>query len=228
MGGRRPYLVSATLLLGRWLGITSAKAGSTSYLDVCSIGTYRAPYPPWKESCPGFRECPPGYTCSGGNRTVCPGGTYSPGSDATCAPCSAGEVKPLPRPGPSLRPPQLFTTMPTLAHPSPGYYCPVGSWTSNQNDCGDPSVYCPEGSAFPTNVSMGYYTTTGGLRNRASQSICPLGYFCEHGLSQPCPSGEGAHGDCTPTPPCYASQALGEFQHICLSEESRGSPIRVP
>jgi hypothetical protein len=39
-----------------------------------------------------------------------------------------------------------------------GYYCPEGSTSATQVECGGPDVFCPPGSAIPQNVDIGYYT----------------------------------------------------------------------
>ena len=44
-----------------------------------------------------------------------------------------------------------------------GYYCPeVGTTTANLVECGDPTVFCPEGSNKPVPVAAGYYSVGGG------------------------------------------------------------------
>jgi len=61
-------------------------------------------------------------------------------------------------------------------------------------------MYCPEGSAEPSFVSLGYYSTGGeehmingtttSIENvRTGQAICPAGHFCEDGEMKPCNAG---------------------------------------
>ena len=62
--------------------------------------------------------------------------------------------------------------------------------------CGDPSLYCPVGSAVPTPVSTGYYTVGNdgdiGNTTRVAQLLCPIGHFCAGGLLMQCPGMSGS------------------------------------
>ena len=42
-----------------------------------------------------------------------------------------------------------------------GFFCPVGSSKAEEFPCGDPGVYCPEGSALPLPAPAGEYTVNG-------------------------------------------------------------------
>ena len=42
-----------------------------------------------------------------------------------------------------------------------GSYCPIGSSKAEEFPCGDPSQYCPEGSALPVLANEGYFTVNG-------------------------------------------------------------------
>ena len=83
---------------------------------------------------------------------------------------------------------------------TPGYYCPENSTSSRMFPCGSEDLYCPLGSALPTPVSKGYYTTV-GLRHdgiddpktalvRDSQRECPPGTYCVGGIKRKCPAGK--------------------------------------
>ena len=92
-----------------------------------------------------------------------------------------------------------------------GYYCPLGSISSTQNECGGSAYYCPRGSSIRTPVSVGYYTTPIGptrATNRSSQLECPRGSYCIGGIRTLCPAGtygattglftSACSGPCTP------------------------------
>ena len=73
-----------------------------------------------------------------------------------------------------------------------GYFCPAGATSETERECGDSSVYCPEGSEVPQEVSKGYYSIGGsGPSTRAAQQICDMGYYCSEksGIRIPCPAG---------------------------------------
>ena len=80
-----------------------------------------------------------------------------------------------------------------------GYYCPERSVSDAHQSCGAVHVFCPRGSALPTQVSPGHYTTGGnsahqdqddGTANganhygdddeytRTAQRLCQPGYYC--------------------------------------------------
>ena len=86
---------------------------------------------------------------------------------------------------------------------SAGYYCPQGSLSAFQQECGSPNYYCPEGTHERLAVTPGYYTiftTTEvgqGLdriahtlaKTTSSQILCEEGYFCIRGIRYLCPPG---------------------------------------
>jgi hypothetical protein len=56
-----------------------------------------------------------------------------------------------------------------------GYYCPRGSSSATQFECGSSDFYCPEGSSLPYPVDLGFYTTTIGLKQL--EATCPPGEY---------------------------------------------------
>lgn len=91
---------------------------------------------------------------------------------------------------------------------APGYYCPSYSQPQPQAPsytvwpgtpqlnatafpCGNVNYYCPRGSAYPLEVSAGYYSTGGNAdnRTRSGQAICPQGSYCVNSISILCPPG---------------------------------------
>lgn len=133
--------------------------------------------------------CTHGFFCVNGIRSLCPGGRHGG---------LPQEIRPL-------------CSGPCLA----GFFCPPGSILSTQFTCNRTDQYCPEGSAAPHQVSVGYFTF--GLRNtsifylpddlnagrkvfpdddlvlgelRIGQEICPPGSYClSDGVSRLCPAG---------------------------------------
>lgn len=120
--------------------------------------------------------CPLGSYCSAhnGQATLCPGGTFgnaiSLASEACSGLCAAG------------------------------YYCPPGSSSATQFECGDVSLFCPQGSPRPVPVAVGFYTTGSesrvntdqlaqDARTRSGQQLCEPGHFCVNGVRFKCPAG---------------------------------------
>ncbi len=42
-----------------------------------------------------------------------------------------------------------------------GFFCPNGSVTATERECGGNAVYCPWGAAKPVPVDIGFYSTGG-------------------------------------------------------------------
>ncbi|KAF0699237.1 Aste57867_10202 [Aphanomyces stellatus] len=83
-----------------------------------------------------------------------------------------------------------------------GYYCPLGSTSPLQQQCGSPVYYCPAGTASRQIVAAGYYTIAStspgtGLDDHLStapytaavQTVCDVGYYCVRGIRYACPAG---------------------------------------
>ncbi|ETV67019.1 hypothetical protein, variant 1 [Aphanomyces astaci] len=87
---------------------------------------------------------PPGSYALEGQCYICPGGYYGASSGESALTCSG------------------------LC--SPGYYCPPGSTSPTQFECGL-NAYCPQGSSQPIVVSPGYYTYSGAT------DPCPPGQY---------------------------------------------------
>ena len=80
----------------------------------------------------GQRICEPGHFCKNGVKRQCPAAKY-------------GEIEGL-------------SSFACTGVCEAGYYCPPGSVSAREHQCGAADVWCPEGSALPTPVSVGYYT----------------------------------------------------------------------
>ena len=70
-----------------------------------------------------------------------------------------------------------------------GYFCESGSSYERQFPCGDPNVYCPQGSTVPIPVSQGYLSTGGGETTRESEAIVERGHYASGGIEYRCPPG---------------------------------------
>lgn len=54
---------------------------------------------------------------------------------------------------------------------SRGYFCPPGSTSPLEKECGDANRYCPDAMDAPLGVLVGYYTT------KQDEDMCPPGWF---------------------------------------------------
>lgn len=195
------------------------------------LETYAPTYSPTLESelpsynyiCTGV--CAPGYFCPQNTtqQVPCPAGTFgrseglmTPQCSGTCPLghyCPNATVEPIPCPQGYFGNNTglidetcssdcwLGGCNPTQQLCYEGYYCPPGSIAGNQYACGDPSYYCPIGSANPLLVSPGYYTfgrgSGGGISDasgssssggftQVGQRICEEGFFCSGGIKSEC------------------------------------------
>jgi hypothetical protein len=55
--------------------------------------------------------------------------------------------------------------------------------------CGDPSRYCPEGSAIPRVVPKGFYSMGGNESTRSNVVVSPMGHYARMGVLYTCPAG---------------------------------------
>mmetsp|Transcript_3555 Transcript_3555/g.5536 ORF Transcript_3555/g.5536 Transcript_3555/m.5536 type:complete len:1103 (+) Transcript_3555:128-3436(+) len=109
------------------------------------------------------RRCEPGHYCQNGKKYFCTAGRYGD---------QFGQVH------------ENCTDMCAA-----GYYCPEGSTSPYEVQCGEPSRYCPTGSKRPIQVDEGYYTVGGNLSTRVSQVRSTRGHFAIGGLDYICPAG---------------------------------------
>ncbi|KAA0145817.1 hypothetical protein FNF31_07950 [Cafeteria roenbergensis] len=91
------------------------------------------------------------------------------------------------------------------------YACPASSPT--QQACGSNNVFCPTGSAAPTTVSPGYYSTGGSTTTRSGQAACPAGQgkFCSGGVIQSCAAGRYGSSGGRPTDQCDGPCSRGYY-----------------
>lgn len=70
-----------------------------------------------------------------------------------------------------------------------GYFCPPGSVTPTQQECGSSNVMCRTGSPLPAIVPPGFYSVGGTNTTRFYQRPCEPGFFCTLGVKYQCPEG---------------------------------------
>eukprot|EP01038_Epipyxis_sp_PR26KG_P006767 gene6767-9268_t len=96
-----------------------------------------------------------------------------------------------------------------------GYYCQSGSITSTQNDCGDPSVFCPEGTGYPIKAAAGRKTlstvSNSSLSVMSYEVLCSIGHYCIGGIEYPCPVGRYGNSSGLQTSECSGSCLSGEY-----------------
>lgn len=133
----------------------------------------------------GQRPCDLGSFCVDGKRFECPAGRYGDKTAETSPLCSGLCAR--------------------------GYYCPKGSLSSMQSECGGDDFICRTGSPKPQTVLQGYYTI--GLTNstRFYQRLCEPGYFCRHGIRYQCPAGTYGATSGLSTPLCSGKCAPGYY-----------------
>jgi hypothetical protein len=114
--------------------------------------------------------CLPGSYCAGGISQPCPAGYFG---------ALRNETRPL-----------------CIGICTAGFYCPPGSFSSQQKPCGNASVFCVSGSPAPMLATRGHYTTTFGGGSdmqsrhiRSCQVVCQVGSYCSSGISILCPAG---------------------------------------
>jgi len=203
----------------------------------CAAGTFGRRPGLTTSACSG--TCPPGHFCPEASvlPTVCPPGSFGNTSGITSPQCSGlcqpGYYCPEASTSSTEVPCRAgrYCASPGLSSDlgqgddnfcSPGYYCPATSTSSREIPCGSPSVYCPQGSALPTAVTEGYYTTgleskTGEFQSpddastRDSQWPCEEGTFCVGGVKVACPAGTFGSRDALSTSSCSGPCAPGYF-----------------
>eukprot|EP00948_MAST-09A_sp_MAST-9A-sp1_P001588 g1588.t1 len=88
--------------------------------------------------------CPKGYYCQGGVRKICHSGRYGAVERQTSSDCSG--------------------------YCDWGHYCPPGSTSPRERECGGVGFFCVRGSSLPTQVAEGYYTI-GDMRTEGKYSL---------------------------------------------------------
>jgi hypothetical protein len=141
----------------------------------------------------------------------CPGGTYGVTRGLTNSSCSG--------------------------HCYAGYFCPPGSSSPTQRQCGSPRVFCPPGSKAPMDVTLGYYTTittraegdgldevaSKAARTQKEERACERGFYCFWGIRRACPAGTFGRRRKLTTKACSGPCPIGFYCPLSSSE-----PILCP
>jgi hypothetical protein len=118
-----------------------------------------------------------------------------------------------------------------------GHYCPEGSISPTEVQCGDANKYCPgEGTYKPTLVDKGHYSIGGNQSTRDAQTIAPVGSFAQNGILYLCPAGrygasQGMHtsacsGVCSRGYFCPAG-SLSPFMRACGGDDLICPPASI-
>lgn len=127
-------------------------------------GSYSIPVSAPVDIRQGATVCEPGFWCSGGVRTPCPIGRYGSTSGLTVGTCT-GEC-------------------------DAGFYCPAGSASSQQEECGQgdfpASMYCPQGTQQRVSVPANHYSVPLNKppSQRSGSKPCEPHYVCENGVRE--------------------------------------------
>ena len=190
--------------------------------------------------------CPAGYYCpkASVNPTPCPAGTFGNRTGLSDPLCSGKTPKgsyTLAAATKTVKcPPGRFGSTPGLTSDAcselcngdycvptvceEGYYCPAGSSSGREYECGSSAYFCPKGSNVTTLVHDGFYTA-GGSSNatRTYQIQCEPGHYCTGGTRHHCSAGKygsaygmsssNCSGNCAPGHYCpLGSTRAGQYQ----------------
>ena len=131
--------------------------------------------------------CQPGRYCQGGQRFLCPPGTYSASYRQTNPLCEGAC--------------------------NAGYYCPYGATSSFGLPCNNSALICPQGSGTPLAVPPGFYSNEDARETlRSSMAPCEPGMYCPgDGRRYPCPAGTYADVSGTYSQSCVGLCAPGYY-----------------
>jgi len=207
------------------------------YANQCEIGEY-VDAKGYCVSCDQGFFCPDGVSkalCDAGtfasgrgattSCATCPAGTYQPGrGQSECLPCPDGEYSSgtsnskcsLCREGYYGKGNAARTSDTCTGKCTQGYYCPKGSSSAKQNECGGINLFCPTGSPLPKVVSDGYYTYSrsgddNNVNARINQRECEPGYKCKGGAKIAC--GENEYVESKAAETCNSCLDLSCTQH---------------
>lgn len=117
-----------------------------------------------------------------------------------------------------------------------GYYCPEGSTSPRQVQCGANAYFCPPGSKEPQPVAQGYYTVGQGIATRLGERKCEPGHFCLDGVKHFCAPGHwgGEFGQTHPAcsglcdPGYYCTEGSTSPQEVLCGDPDRYCPLGSP
>ncbi|CAN0109884.1 unnamed protein product, partial [Ectocarpus fasciculatus] len=161
--------------------------------------------------------CDKGHWCplasSSPQERECPGGRFGPVEGLRTSHCSE----------------TCEPSANVLPHPAcvynfckEGYYCPSGSSSATQQECGGAAMFCPVGSEEPTPVYPGHYTIgqhsrQGSMQDRTDarvrtwQTPCEPGFYCSGGVKERCPAGRFGQHPAEVDPDCSGPCDAGYY-----------------
>ena len=131
--------------------------------------------------------CPVGHYCSDGESRLCDGGHFGNSTGLSSSSCTG-----------SCR---------------SGYFCPPGSVSDTENECGGVDRYCPPGSDSPSYVPDGFVSGPSYVNETIRSTIesCPLGFYCTGGESRPCSAGSFGNSTVLTSPSCSGLCPIGFY-----------------
>ena len=131
--------------------------------------------------------CPVGHFCSDGESRLCDGGHFGNSTGLSSSSCTG-----------SCR---------------SGYFCPPGSVSDTEHECGGVDRYCPPGSDSPSYVPDGFVSGPSYVNETIRSTIesCPLGFYCTGGESRPCPAGSFGNSTVLTSPSCSSQCPIGFY-----------------
>ena len=131
--------------------------------------------------------CPVGHFCIDGESRLCYGGHFGNSTGLSSSSCTG-----------SCR---------------SGYFCPPGSVSDTEHECGGVDRYCPPGSDSPSYVPDGFVSGPSYVNETIRSTIesCPLGFYCTGGESRPCPAGSFGNSTVLTSPSCSGLCPIGFY-----------------
>ena len=86
-----------------------------------------------------------------------------------------------------------------------GFFCPEGSTSARQVPCTNPTAFCPAGSSAAQATGTGFFavrSTVGPFTVSTGEEICPVGTYCQGGVSISCPDGTTSTTQGQSSPQC--------------------------
>lgn len=220
-------------------GYYCPSGSSSATQNICQAGSYCPSGSGSEITCQDGSHCPEGSSIE----TDCGVGYYCD-SNFVREECPIGNICPSAREtGPTLCPEGKYCSSKGLSTESgdclPGYYCPPGSSSSQQEICPEgsyclnglattctPGEYCPAGSSVNSNCGLGYYCPNPTQKRTCERGFvcsspqltkakkCPAGSYCATtGLSQAtglCPEGNYCPEGTSDPIPCASSSFCPE------------------
>ena len=197
LADNRQFRIFSHRLLYRCMTVDVSTTQATPWRQPVDVGYFTTP----EDGDPTLRldqsRCPPGSYCVSGVRRLCDSGYYGDVDGETVRTCS----------GPC----------------TPGYYCDAGSNSSTQYECGNVTVYCPQGTAIPRVAQPGELTIGLSTSRRNATVTCSVSQYCVDGVALPCPAGRFGCATGLGTADCNGPCAAGSYCPLASSSNKEFS-----